>query len=138
MQDAGPHLFEFSPSGNYFDYVAMAIGARSQSARTYLETHRNAFEKATLEELLVHALHALRDTLPPDANPGLTAQNCALGYLGADQMFTVIEDETTLQGLLAKLTPYPDRPPAAASGDDDGNNDGSNASMMEEVTQEQS
>jgi Proteasome subunit len=30
----GPHLMETSPSGNYFEYVAMAIGARSQSAKT--------------------------------------------------------------------------------------------------------
>ena len=35
----GPHLFQTSPSGNYFEWRANAIGARSQSARTYLEKH---------------------------------------------------------------------------------------------------
>jgi hypothetical protein len=35
----GPHLFETCPSGNYTEYHAQAIGARSQSARTYLERH---------------------------------------------------------------------------------------------------
>lgn len=34
---SGPHLFETQPSGNYFEYKAMAIGARSQAAKTYLE-----------------------------------------------------------------------------------------------------
>jgi len=32
----GPHLFETCPSGNYYEYYAYSIGARSQSARTYL------------------------------------------------------------------------------------------------------
>jgi hypothetical protein len=35
----GAHLFQTSPSGNYFEWRAYAIGARSQSARTYLEKH---------------------------------------------------------------------------------------------------
>jgi 20S proteasome subunit alpha 6 len=33
----GPHLFQTEPSGVYFEYKAQAIGARSQSAKTYLE-----------------------------------------------------------------------------------------------------
>merc|ERR1739848_222789 len=33
----GPHIYEACPSGNFFEYKAMAIGGRSQSARTYLE-----------------------------------------------------------------------------------------------------
>jgi 20S proteasome alpha/beta subunit len=43
MQDLGPHLFEFSPSGNSFEYFAMSIGARSQSAKTYLEKEFESF-----------------------------------------------------------------------------------------------
>lgn len=39
----GPHLFQTDPSGNYFEYRAMAMGARSQSAKTYLEKHFNSF-----------------------------------------------------------------------------------------------
>ena len=40
----GPHLYETCPSGNYFEYKAMAIGGRSQSAKTYLEKHFEAFQ----------------------------------------------------------------------------------------------
>lgn len=40
----GPHLFQTCPSGNYFEYIAMAIGARSQSAKTYLEKHFEDFD----------------------------------------------------------------------------------------------
>lgn len=48
--EAGPHLFECSPSGNYFDYIAVSIGARSQSAKTYLEKHAETYAKG--EQLL--------------------------------------------------------------------------------------
>jgi 20S proteasome alpha/beta subunit len=46
----------------------MAIGSRSQSARTYLERNLEAFKETTLEELLKHGMRALRDTLPNDVN----------------------------------------------------------------------
>jgi 20S proteasome subunit alpha 6 len=37
-------LYECSPAGNVFDYYAVSIGARSQSAKTYLEKHFKSFE----------------------------------------------------------------------------------------------
>ena len=43
-QETGPHLFEFSPSGTAFEYYAHSIGARSQSAKTYLESNYESFE----------------------------------------------------------------------------------------------
>lgn len=46
----------------------MAIGARSQSARTYLEKHLNEFQNCDLNELIKHGLRALRDTLPNDVD----------------------------------------------------------------------
>ncbi len=42
----------------------MAIGARSQAARTYLEKFLEDFKTCELEELVKHGLRALRDTLP--------------------------------------------------------------------------
>ena len=35
--ERGAHIFEIEPSSNFFNSKAQAIGARSQSARTYLE-----------------------------------------------------------------------------------------------------
>jgi len=43
----GPHLFQTDPSGNYFEYRAMAMGARSQSAKTYIEKHFTKFPTCT-------------------------------------------------------------------------------------------
>lgn len=46
----------------------MAIGARSQSARTYLEKNLDKFADCDLEELVKHGLRALRDTLPNEVD----------------------------------------------------------------------
>ena len=43
VDEAGTHLFETCPSGNYFEYYAMAIGDRCQSAKTYLEKNFESF-----------------------------------------------------------------------------------------------
>ena len=42
----------------------MAIGARSQSARTYLEKNLDKFVDSNQDELIKHCMRALRDTLP--------------------------------------------------------------------------
>jgi len=63
-QGNGPHIYQTCPSANSFDCKAMAIGARSQSARTYLEKHLDEFGGASYEDLVRHGLRALRDTLP--------------------------------------------------------------------------
>ena len=47
QDESGPHLYEFSPSGNSHEYYAMSIGARSQSAKTYLEKHYESFADCT-------------------------------------------------------------------------------------------
>lgn len=54
----------------------MAIGARSQSARTYLEKHLSTFIDCDLNELVAHGLRALRDTLPNEVD-----LNNKVGYI---------------------------------------------------------
>ncbi|KAJ2915012.1 hypothetical protein MD484_g5387, partial [Candolleomyces efflorescens] len=76
----GPHLYEFSPSGNSYEYYAMSIGARSQSAKTYLEKHYESFADCSLEDLIRHGLHALRETLQQDKE--LTVNNTSIGIIG--------------------------------------------------------
>ncbi|KAH3738279.1 proteasome subunit alpha type-1-like [Dreissena polymorpha] len=87
----GPHIYQTCPSANYYDCKAMAIGARSQSARTYVEKHLDKFHDSSLDELVAHGLRALRDTLPSDVN--LTTKNCSLGVVGEDQNFMIYDDE---------------------------------------------
>ena len=46
----------------------MSIGARSQSARTYLEKSIDELGDCDLESLVAHGLRALRDTLPNEVD----------------------------------------------------------------------
>merc|ERR1719187_3076636 len=82
--DQGPHIYQTCPSANYYDCRAMAIGARSQAARTYLEKFLPELKECELEELVKHGLRALRDTLPN--------KNVSIAVVGKDHEFTVYDD----------------------------------------------
>ncbi|KAH7888058.1 hypothetical protein F5I97DRAFT_1952520 [Phlebopus sp. FC_14] len=127
QDQSGPHLFEFSPSGNSYEYFAMSIGARSQSAKTYLEKNYKSFADCTLEELIKHGLHALRETLQQDKE--LNINNTSVGIIGPSGQhekptsppgkFRIVEGEDVaiyLQSMESKETTEPVAPPPA---DDD-------------------
>jgi 20S proteasome subunit alpha 6 len=100
VDNAGnPHLYQTCPSGNLYEFYASAIGARSQSARTYLEKHHEAFAASTQDQLIVHALQALVGCVSGDDE--LTADNGSIAIVGKDQSFTLIEGDA--------LKPYLDR-----------------------------
>jgi 20S proteasome subunit alpha 6 len=80
VDETGPHLFEFQPSGMTQEMVACAIGARSQMARTYLERNLEKFADANREQLVMHGLTALKESLAQDKE--LTVENCSVGVVG--------------------------------------------------------
>lgn len=80
VDEAGPHLFEFQPSGMTYEMEACAIGARSQMARTYLERHLDEFPDCDRDRLIDHALRALKESLPQDRE--LTIDNTTVGVVG--------------------------------------------------------
>jgi len=91
--DQGPHIYQVCPSANFYDCKAMAIGARSQSARTYLEKHLDELPDCPdVETLVAHGLRALRDTLPNEVD--LTNKNVSIAVVGLDKDFVVYEDES--------------------------------------------
>jgi len=115
----GPHLYQTCPSANCYDCKAMAIGARSQSARTYLEKKLDEFSGNNLNELVAHALRALRDTLPAEME--LTNKNVSIGVVGKDVDFSVFDDESA-DRFLNLLDPSERKgkgAPAIAPGGDD-------------------
>jgi len=126
--DLGPHIYQTCPSANYFDCKAMAIGARSQSARTYLEKYLNDFKTCNLEDLVKHALRALRECLPNEVE--LNSKNASVAIVGKDMDFTLFEDEKVepyLQAIAGDERPRRAGVPAsepAASGDDRPGDDG--------------
>jgi len=91
VDQTGPHLFTTEPSGNYFEYIAMAIGSRSQTSRTYLEKEFESFESCSLDDLIKHALKALAASLSGDTE--LDAQSASIAYVGKDCPFTIVEGQ---------------------------------------------
>lgn len=94
-----PHLYQTCPSGNLYEFYASAIGARSQSARTYLEKHHESFAVATRDALIVHALQALVGCVSGDDE--LTKENASIVIVGRDEKVTLLEGDA--------LQPYLDR-----------------------------
>lgn len=95
----GPHVYQTCPSGNVFECYASAIGARSQSGRTYLEKHYESFPGCDRDELIMHALKALVGCVSGDGE--LTAENGSVAVVGKNEKFTLIEGQ--------ELQPYLDR-----------------------------
>ncbi|KAF2006105.1 proteasome subunit alpha type-1 [Amniculicola lignicola CBS 123094] len=93
----GPHLFEFQPSGVTHEMIACGIGARSQMARTYLERHLDDFESCGREELIKHALRALKESLSQDKE--LTVDNTSVGVGGIGENFALFEGQDIAEWL---------------------------------------
>jgi len=85
----GPHLYETCPSGNVHEYLAMAIGTRAQSAKTYLEKHHASFPTLELDDLIKHALKALAGCVPSEKE--LDAQCASVAVVGLDAPLRVLD-----------------------------------------------
>lgn len=117
VDEAGPRLFETCPSGNQFEYMAMAIGGRSTSAKTYLERHFDKLADLPVTELVKHALEAMNKTTSSDSS--LTVKNTSVTVIGKGEKLRELNDEE-LQGYIDKLekkaegdVPMDDPPPPA-------------------------
>jgi 20S proteasome subunit alpha 6 len=96
----GPHLYETCPSGNYYEYKAYSIGARSQSARTYLEDNLGQFTQSTLEELVLHSLAALKKSASEEGE--VKAGSIEVGIVGKNRPFSILK-ENEIAEYLTKL-----------------------------------
>nr|XP_055157466.1 proteasome subunit alpha type-1-like [Nyctereutes procyonoides] len=105
-EDTGSHILQICPSANYFDCRAMSIGARSQSAHTYLERHMSGFMECNMNELVKHGLRALRETLP--AEQDLTTKNVSFGIVAKELGF-MTDDEGDVSPFLQGLEERPQR-----------------------------
>jgi 20S proteasome subunit alpha 6 len=121
---SGPHLHQTCPSGNIHEYYATAIGARSQSGRTYLEKIYESLDSMTKDDLIMHALRALTGCVSGDGE--LTKENGSIAIVGKDQSYTLLEGDE-LQPYLDRLEleggdkpEEPEEEEAESSGDDEG------------------
>jgi 20S proteasome subunit alpha 6 len=108
LQRTGAHLFQTCPSGNYYEWKAMALGARSQSAKTYLEKNVDAFPGATRDELIRHAVRALHGCTEPEKE--LDTANTVIGVVGVGERFHLLEGDAVapyLEALAGLPRPAP-------------------------------
>jgi len=101
----------------------MSIGARSQSAKTYLEKHYETFADSSLEDLVRHGLHALRETLQQDKE--LNVNNTSIGIVGPTSeyervaisrgSFRILENESVEPFLKTMIPKEPTEPSTATT-----------------------
>ncbi|CAK5113480.1 unnamed protein product [Meloidogyne enterolobii] len=90
--DSGPHVINADPSANVTMVKAASIGARSQSARTYLEKHFDEYANSTDQNVVIrHALLALKETLQTDTK--LDENNTAIAVVGKRCKFGCLPSE---------------------------------------------
>mmetsp|Transcript_28079 Transcript_28079/g.66431 ORF Transcript_28079/g.66431 Transcript_28079/m.66431 type:complete len:253 (-) Transcript_28079:79-837(-) len=96
----GPHIYYNCPSGAFYEYKAMTIGARSQAAKTYLERHYESFAECEVEALVKHALTALKETTPQ--NQDINGRNVSVAIVGPDTPFKNL-DQAAVQAYVDML-----------------------------------
>ena len=96
VDETGTHLFETCPSATFYEYTAMAIGAKCQSAKTYLEKNFESFGNISRDELITHGLKALKASAQENE---LTVHNVSVGVVSADEKFHLLS-ETDLSRFL--------------------------------------
>jgi len=116
------HLYQTCPSGNLYEFYSSAIGARSQSARTYLEKHYEKFATCEEEELIVHALQSLVGCVSGDDE--LTKENASIGIVRVDGTFAMMDGDA--------LQPYLDKLELSKKDDDDDDGDDDEEEKVEE------
>jgi len=121
-----PHLYYLCPSGNTYDFLAHAIGSRSQSAKTYLEKMYEQFPDCSSDDLVRHALRSLRESVQ-DKDKGLTVDNCVVCVIGRDTPFSIVAEDK-MAAFLKELESVPlVSNPAAAAADSNSNNNNDNS-----------
>lgn len=94
VDQTGPHIYYNCPSGNYYEYKAMTIGARSQAAKTYMEKHYTTFDDCDLPTLIKHCLTSLKET---SQNGDINAKNTSVSIVGIGHEFKTFDGEEVQQ-----------------------------------------
>lgn len=102
--DKEPKIFEFSPSGECLEYEAYAIGAKSQTAKTYLEKYVDHFNKNNVEELILQALKAVKAGYR-DEKEEMTENNIEVSVLDKKHGYVSLKSEE-LKTYLDKLSTF--------------------------------
>lgn len=82
----------------------MSIGCRSQSARTYLEKHLSEFPACSEEDLVIHGISSLQETLSSDEKAN--EKNVSIAIVNQDG-FRILDEAETKEYILKTKKPEP-------------------------------
>ncbi|XP_016964622.1 proteasome subunit alpha type-1 [Drosophila biarmipes] len=120
--EKGPHIYQVTPSANFFNCKANSIGSRSQSARTYLERNLGTFLDSSNDEIICHGILAILGTLPTDEHQSKENSgqfNITVAIVGKNQPFKILSSEENDKYLkMAKERGAPADPPRNDDDDD--------------------
>ncbi|KAL0237176.1 hypothetical protein PCE1_000573 [Barthelona sp. PCE] len=101
----GPKLYCLYPSGSAYQFHCHTLGARSESAKTYLDVNAEAFKTASTEELILHAIRALNTTLKQET---LSAELIDVSIVTNDTPFSALTPQELDQYVNIVLEPQND------------------------------
>ena len=99
-----PRVFELNPNGDCLQYEAYAIGAKSQSARTYLEKNLKMFKRSELNKLVLHGLAAIKAGYR-DEKEEMSESNIEISVLNPEEGFKNLNNQE-VKDYLTKLNDF--------------------------------
>jgi len=73
----------------YYEYYAHAMGSRCQTANTYLENHLETYENASVEDLIKHAIEAMKKA----QDIPISEFNIDVSVVGKDTPFRKLKED---------------------------------------------
>ena len=92
MKDKTPQIFELNPAGDMFEFDAFAIGAKSQSAKTYLEKNLDSFVEQDINGLVLEGLKAIKSGYK-DEKEEMSGKNVEVYTLSPEEGLVKAEEE---------------------------------------------
>ncbi|KAH8404387.1 hypothetical protein KR222_008678 [Zaprionus bogoriensis] len=89
--EKGAHIYQIMPSANVFNCRSMAIGARSQGARSYLGRHGDIFTSCNKDDIICHGIQAISSTIPSDEELNIT-----IGIVGKNEPFRILSNNESV------------------------------------------
>ena len=105
--DNEPKIFELDPAGECVEYQCFSIGAKSQSSRTFLEKYLSHFNGATINQLVLYGISAIKSGYR-DEKEELSSKNIEVSILTKNRGFSILPESEIANYLNELATFNPD------------------------------
>ena len=92
-----------NPAGECYEFKSFAIGAKSQSAKTYIEKNVESFANLGVDELILHGLKAIKSGYK-DEKEEMSGKNIEVYALDRQEALRLVSPEV-VQTYISQLNP---------------------------------